>query len=316
MWKYILRRLLLMIPVLLGVTFIVFMLLHAVPGDPAVNVLGPQATEEMRKEWRDERGLNDPVLVQFVRYVKQVVIDHNFGKSYSGNRDIGTEIKNRFPISFRLAIYALIINVIFGTLIGIVSAIKRYTAIDNIAMFLALLLVSMPGFWLGLELSIIFALKLRILPASGLYGFKYYILPVVSMALGGLASTARMTRSCMLDVINADYIVTAKAKGASTQKIIFHHELRNALIPVITGIGGAAAAMMGGSTITEIVFSIPGMGSYLMTAINARDYPVVLAIVLVLSATTSLILLVTDLAYAFFDPRIRAEFAGKGKKGK
>ncbi len=316
MWKYILRRLLLMIPVLLGVTFIVFMLLHAVPGDPAVNVLGATSTEEQRYEWREERGLNAPVLVQYVRYIKQIVIDHDFGRSYSGNRRIGEEIANRFPVSFRLAIYALIINVIFGTLIGIVSAIKRYTAVDNITMFLALLLVSMPGFWLGLELSIIFALKLRILPASGLYGFKYYILPVVSMALGGLASTARMTRSCMLDVINADYIVTAKAKGASVGKIVFHHELRNALIPVITGIGGAAAHMMGGSTITEIVFSIPGMGSYLMTAINARDYPVVLAIVLVLSAVTSIVLLITDLCYAAVDPRIRAEFAGKGKKGR
>ena len=316
MIRYILRRLLMLIPVVLGVTFLVFTLLHFTPGDPAVNALGATSTEEARQAWREERGLNDPFFVQFANYCKEVFLHGNFGRSYSGNRSISDEIKSRLPISASLALMAILIDFLVGTPIGIISAVKRYSALDNILMLLALFMVSMPGFWIGLELSIIFALKLRLLPASGLYGPQYFILPVISIALGGVSAAARMTRSCMLDVIGSDYMVTARAKGVSEKVIILKHGLKNALIPIITQIGGAAAGMIGGAMITEIVFSIPGMGTYMTNAIQSRDYPVVLGCVVVLSFLACIILLITDLAYAFVDPRIRAQFGGGKKKSK
>ncbi len=315
MFRYTLKRLLMLIPIVFGVTFIVFALLYFTPGDPSVQVLGATATEEQRTEWRDERGLNDPFFTQFFNYCDQVFLHGDLGTSYSG-RSISDELKTRFPISAKLAVLAIIFDFIFGTPLGILSAVKRYTWQDNLLMTLALLFVSIPAFWLGIELSVIFALKLRLLPPSGLYGAKYYILPVVTLAISGVANAARMTRSCMLDVISQDYITTARAKGVNETDITYKHALKNALIPVITQIGGAAAAMIGGAVVIELVFSIPGMGSYIATAIKARDYPIVLGSVVVLSIFSSLILLLTDLAYAAVDPRIKAQFSTKKAKKK
>ena len=315
MLRYVLKRLLALIPIVLGVTFIVFTLLYFSPGDPAVQALGATATEEQRNEWRDAQGLNDPFFKQFFNYCEKVFLHGDLGTSYSSGQSISRELITRFPISAKLALFAIIFDFVFGTPIGILSAIKRYTWQDNLLMVIALIFVSIPQFWLGLELSVIFALRLRLLPPGGLYGAKYYILPVVTLAISGVASAARMTRSCMLDVISQDYITTAKAKGVSEQGITYKHALKNALIPVITQIGGAAAAMIGGAVVIELVFSIPGMGSYISSAIKAQDYPVVLGSVVVLSVFSSLILLVTDLAYAAVDPRIKAQFSGgKTKK--
>lgn len=318
MAKYIGKRLLMIIPVVLGVTLLVFTLLYFTPGDPAVQALGSTATPEALDAWREARGLNAGYFPRLFKYLSSVFLHGDFGRSYIGNRVITDEIVARLPVSASLALLAILVNVLIGTPVGIISAVKRYTALDNILMFLTLLLVSMPAFWIALELSIVFALKLRLLPASGLYGPKYYILPVIAMALGGIASTARMTRSCMLDVITQDYVETAKAKGVSGRDIIFKHELKNALIPIITQIGNAAAASIGGALIIEVVFAIPGMGTLMMTSITNRDYPVILGCVIVLSILSSLILLITDLCYAMVDPRIKAQFGGgrRQKKGK
>ena len=315
MLRYVIKRLLMMIPVVFGVTFLVFTMLYFTPGDPAVNALGATSTEEQREAWREERGLNDSFLVRFGNYCRDVFLRGDFGKSYSGDRSISQEIATRLPVSAQLALLTILVDFLIGTPVGIISAVKRYTLLDNVLMVLTLVLVSMPAFWIGLELSIIFSLRLGLLPASGLYGPEYYILPVVSLALGGISSAARMTRSCMLDVINADYMVTARAKGVHEGVIIFRHGFRNALIPIITQIGGAAASMIGGALITEIVFSIPGMGTYMVNSIKAKDYPVVLGCVVVLAIFASIILLLTDLCYALVDPRIRAQFSAR-KKGK
>lgn len=271
MWRYILKRLLWMFPVILGVIFIVFSLLQLTPGDPARVTLGTEASEERLEEWREEHGLNKSFFAQYVDYVRKVVTKLDFGNSYTTNRPILDEISARLPKSLTIAFLAILVMTILGVPVGIISALHPYTWKDNVLMTGALVLVSMPGFWLGLMLSILFALKLGWLPASGLYGPVYYILPVSSLALQQTASIARLTRSCMLDVIGQDYIVTAKAKGVAPKSITYKHALRNALIPIITSLGGSSCMLLGGSMITETVFSIPGMGTMIVNAIKGRD---------------------------------------------
>lgn len=305
-----------MIPVILGVIFIVFFLLKVTPGDPARTVLGTDATEEEIAAWNEARGLDKPFLVQYVDYVVKVVTRLDFGESYSNGRPVAGEIKTRLPNSLVITFWAIFLMTALGVPIGVISAIHPYTWKDNILMTGSLVFVSMPGFWLGLMMSLLFALKLGWLPASGLYGPKYYILPIASLALQQMASIARMTRSCMLDVVGQDYIVTARAKGVSEKTITYKHALKNALIPIITSLGNSGSTLLGGAVITEAVFSIPGMGSYIVNSIKGRDYPAVLGAVLALALCASLILLISDLAYAFVDPRIRAQYGGAKKQKK
>lgn len=314
MWRYILKRLLWMIPVILGVILIVFSLLQLTPGDPARIALGTEASEERMEAWRESRGLNKPFIVQYANYVVNVVTRFDFGTSYLNNRPIINEIASRLPKSLTITFLAILVMTLLGIPVGVVSALHPYTWKDNVFMTGALVLVSMPGFWLGLMLSILFALKLGWLPASGLYGPKYYILPVMSLALQQMASVARLTRSCMLDVIGQDYIVTARAKGVANRTITYKHALKNALIPIITSLGGASCMLLGGSMITETVFSVPGMGTLIVAAIKGRDYPSVLGAVLALSICASIILLLSDLAYAFVDPRIKAQYSNSAKR--
>jgi len=315
MLRYILKRLLWTIPVILGVTFIVYALLDMAPGDPATLVLSVDATEEQRDAWREENGLNDPFLVQFGRYCYRVVTEFDFGNSYTTKRSVGDEIAARLPKTMLVALLGVALGQLIGIPVGILSAVKQYSWQDNLFMVLALLGVSVPAFWSGLMLSILFALKLRWLPASGLYGPEYYILPTITLSLAGMGSTARMTRSCMLDVIRQDYITTARAKGVSERTVIFRHALKNALVPIITQTGMGVCALMGGAMITEIVFSIPGIGTYMVNSIKGMDYPCILGSVITVSICTSIILLIVDLAYAFVDPRIKAQYQS-GRKAK
>ncbi len=311
MLRYILKRLLWMIPVLLGVSFIVFTLMHFAPGDPAESALGYEATDEQKDKWRIEQGLDKPFLVQYGTYMYKVITKLDFGTSYNTGRPIITEIKDRFPTTVSVALVAVALTQLVGIPIGIISAVKQYSVADNVLMILALIGVSMPSFWVGLMFSIIFALNLRWLPASGLYGPKYYILPCTALALCSIAMSARMTRSSMLDVIRQDYITTARAKGVSENKVITKHALRNAMIPIITQIGMSTSMLIGGAMVTEIVFAIPGMGTYLVNSIRALDYPAILSTAIVIAFFTSIIMLIIDLAYAFVDPRIRSQFKGK-----
>jgi len=308
---YIVRRLLWMIPVLLGVTLIVFSLLYFAPGDPSTLALGVDATQQQKDQWKAKEGLDKPFFVQFGTYCYKVFVKLDFGRSYTSHRPIMSEIEQRLPKTLLVVLFSIALTQSVGVPIGILSAVKQYSFTDNLVMVLALVGVSMPSFWVGLMMSILFALNLGWLPASGLYGPQYYILPCVTLSLCGIATSARMTRTCMLDVIRQDYITTARAKGCAESAVINKHALKNALIPILTQIGMGACMLIGGAMVTEMVFSIPGMGTYLVNSIRAMDYPAVLGAVLVVAICSCIILLIIDLCYAFVDPRIRSQFRSK-----
>ncbi|MBQ8994620.1 MAG: ABC transporter permease [Oscillospiraceae bacterium] len=302
------------IPVLLCVGIIVFSLLHFCPGDPAKSILGAGATEEEIEAKREYLGLNDPFLTQLGRFVYNTYIKLDLGTSYIYGVPVVTELKNRLPYTFVLAVTGLLTTLLVGIPLGINAAVHQGKWQDSLSMVVALIGVSMPGFWVGLLLVILFAVRLGWLPPQGVGGIQYYILPCLANSLGTIAGMARQTRSAMLEVIRSDYITTAKSKGISMRKVIYGHALPNALIPVITLSGTHLAAAMGGSVVIENVFSIPGVGSYMLTAVNQRDYPVVCGCVLLLSLIFTGMMLITDIVYGFVDPRIKAQYEAKSGK--
>ena len=308
MHKYIIRRVLLLIPVIIGVTFIVYTIMYFTPGDPAQIILGENAPEESIQRLREEMGLNDPFIAQYVRYVGNAVRG-DFGRSYSTKRPVFDEVMSRFPATLKLTIWGMIVAVAIGIPIGIISATKQYSAVDSISMVLALLGVSMPNFWLGLMLILLFSVRLGWLPSGGNIGFSSLILPAITLGTGVAAIITRMTRSSMLEVIRQDYIRTARAKGVVEKKVINKHALGNALIPVITVIGLQFGYLLGGAVLTETVFSWPGVGRLMVDAIKQKDTPTVLASVIFMSVVFSIANLLVDILYAFIDPRIRSEYS-------
>jgi peptide/nickel transport system permease protein len=297
-----------MVPVLLGVVFIVFTLMYITPGDPASIMLGEAATPEAVAELREELGLNQGFLVRFLMYVKGVILEGNLGISYVTKRPVLTEILERFPTTALLASLSALVSLSIGISAGIISATHQYTALDTMITALALFGVSMPSFWQGLVYIIIFALWLGILPASGTYGWQYWILPATTLGTMAAAIIMRMTRSSMLEVIRQDYIRTARAKGQSERLVIMKHAFRNALIPVITVAGIQFGHLLGGSVLVESIFAIPGLGKYMVDAIRQRDSPVVQGGVLFLALVFSCINLLVDLVYSAIDPRIKTQF--------
>lgn len=315
MLKYIGKRLLQMIPILVCVAILVFTIMYFVPGDPVQIALGDFATETQIEAARIRYGLDRPYIVRLGDYLYQLFFKFSFGDSYIYGTDVGAELLNRFPRTLTLAVLCVGFSVVFGIPIGIRMAIKAGKTEDRVLMFVTLLLNSMPGFWLALMLVLFFSLKLGLLPSNGIGGFKYYILPVLANSLGSLAGIARQTRASMLEVIRADYISTARSKGLSERDVIWKHALPNALIPIITVCGNRFGHMLGGTTITESVFSIPGIGLYMIGGINSRDYNVVQGCIIYIAFIFSFMMLVTDLVYAFVDPRIKAQYVtGKKKK--
>lgn len=316
MKKYIGKRILLMIPVLLGVAFLIFAIMTFTPGDPASIILGAGATPEAIEALREKLGLNDPFLFRFLDYIKGIVTRFDFGTSYINGTEIRSEILMRFGFTFRIALLSMAFALGFGVPLGMTAAVNRNTWKDRTSMIVALFGISMPTFWFGLMLSIIFALRLGILPPSGVGGIEYYILPCLAVSMSGIASMARMTRSSMLEVIRADYITTARAKGQAEKVIIWKHALKNALIPVITQAGTTFGILLGGTLVAETVFSIPGLGSYMVTSIKSRDYPAIQGSVIFVAAVFGIVMLVVDILYTIVDPRIRADFSKGGKKKK
>lgn len=308
MLQYIGKRLLMMIPVLLGVIFIVFCLMEITPGDPVRIMLGDSAREEDVLRMRDELGLNDPFVVRFGRYVKGVATKGDFGTSFDSGRPVMTEIMERFPKTLWLAFLSASIAVIVGVVCGIISATRQYSAFDNIATAISLIGVSMPNFWQGLMAVLIFSVWLGWLPASGSYGWQYWILPAFTLGTSCAASIMRTTRSSMLEVVRQDYIRTARAKGQSERVVIFKHALKNALIPVITVIGIQFGSLLGGSVLVESVFALPGLGKYMIDAIKMRDFPVVQGSVLFLAILFSFVNLAVDVLYSYIDPRIKSQY--------
>ncbi len=314
MARYIARRLLLMIPVLLGVITIVFILLHTTSGDPARIILGDNAPQEAYDKLNEEMGFNDPLPVQYGRYLYNLIVKRDMGNSYSTGRSVIGEIKNRFKNTMQLAVMSAIVTLILSAPLGVIAAIRQYSWMDNFSTTMALIMSSMPNFFLGLLLSLLFALKLKWLPAAGWKHWQNYILPVLTVALHATAGSMRQTRSAMLEIIRQDYIRTARAKGQTELKVVWHHAFKNALIPIITIVAVQIGTLLGGAVVAETVFSIPGLGKYMVEAIKIRDYPVVQGGVLVLSIMFSLVNLAADILYAFIDPRIKAQFGSRARR--
>jgi peptide/nickel transport system permease protein len=302
-----------MIPVLLGVTLVVQLLLMITPGDPARMILGVNATEEKVFELREEMGLNDPLPERYGRYIWNVV-HGDFGTSIVTKRPIIEEVGTRLPYTLILVSLSLAIAIFLGIPIGIFAATNQNSWKDNISMFLALFCVSMPAFWFSLILVQEFGVKYRLFPLSGIDGWTSWVLPCVALALGFTATIARQTRSNMLEVIRQDYITTARAKGLPEGTVKFKHALKNALTPVIMVVGGMFGTMLGGALISEVIFSIPGLGLYTMSALNNRDYPVIQSSVLIFSVMFSIVILLVDIIFALVDPRIRSQYMRSGKR--
>lgn len=315
MLKFIAKRILVMIPVLLGVTFIIFAMMANTDGDPARMMLGDLATEEEVVALQDELGLNDPFLTRYVNYLVDL-LHGDMGTSYSTGEPVFTTVIERLPATVTLAILSCLFAVFVGVPIGIISAVRQYSIVDNISRVVSLIGISIPNFWLALLLMLLFSVQLGWLPASGLYGPLYYIMPMVSISAVSVATFARTTRSSMLEVIRQDYIRTARAKGQTEWIVISRHALRNALIPIITVIGVQFAVALGGAVVNEQVFAIPGLGKLMVDSIKARDYPVVQGGVLVIAVMFSVLNLCIDMLYAYVDPRIKSQYVSTSKKTK
>lgn len=308
MLKYCLKRILAMIPVMLGVTIIVFTLMYITPGDPVDSILaGDQASPEAREALRIELGLDGGYFERLGRYIAGLLTG-DLGINYITRVPVFDQIKETFPVTLKLATYATITATIMGMIIGVISAIKQYSIFDNIGMGIAMLGNSMPSFWEGLLLMIFFSLNLAILPSTGVGTWKHMVMPVIVTGTHAMASVTRMTRSSMLEVIRSDFITTARSKGHKEWKVVFTHALPNALIPIITTVGIEFRHLLGGSVISEAIFGIPGMGSLMIQAVNARNYQVVQGAILVSALSLSVINLVVDLLYTLVDPRIKTQY--------
>ena len=309
MLAYTIKRFLWMIPVMLGIILIVFTISYFMPGDPVQMILGSSYTEEEYIAKQRELGLDKSYFEQLGSYLYNLVVHGDLGVSYSTGRAVSAELHGRIWISMKIGILSCLLTTILSVPLGIITAVRKNTLFDYSVTTVAVFLASMPGFWIALMFIILFSQKLGWLPASGLSSWKHYILPVVCNGLSPIAITARMTRSSMLEVINQDYVRTARSKGLKERAIIINHALKNALIPVITVVGAQFSMIIGGSVIIESIFNIQGMGARLVAAINNRDYSMILGITVIISAFTMGIMLIVDLVYATVDPRIKAEFA-------
>lgn len=304
MIKYILKRLIFSIPIILGVTLIAFMILYLTPGDPVINLLGNRATPEEQAALRKELGLDQPVLVQYGRWLVNV-IQGDFGKSILSKQPVMAEIKNRLPYTLQLTLTAFLSSILIGIPIGLLAGVKQNTAIDHISMGIAMFFYSIPDFWLGLMLTLIFSLTLQWLPVSGAYEPKSLILPALTLGLPKIGSIARLMRAEMLEVMREEYTLTARAKGLSEWIIIFKHVLRNAVIPVMVMLFLALPWLISGAVVIETIFAWPGMGQLMYQAILRKDFPVIQALLLIIAFLTVLFNLLGDVFAGLLDPRIR-----------
>ncbi|NLB82642.1 MAG: ABC transporter permease [Synergistaceae bacterium] len=307
MLKYAIKRILLLIPVVLSVMIILFTILYFTPGDPARIALGQEVTEEAIDAFRAERGLDDPYFVQLGRYIYRAVFHFDLGYSYIMKSSVTSELATRIPMTMKLAFWSVIFSTLVGIPLGIISAIKQYSLLDSVVTLVTLLGVSMPTFWTGLLLILAFSVHLEWLPSMGFGSVSEMVLPILTLAGSSVAIIARITRSSMLEVIQSDYIRTARAKGQKERVVILRHALPNAMIPIMTIVSMQFGMLLGGSIITEAIFSISGVGRLLLEAINMRDYPIIQGSVLFISLAFCLINLAVDILYAFVDPRIHVK---------
>ncbi len=306
MIKYIVKRILIAIPVLIGVMLIIFLMLNVVPGDPITLMMREHIKPELIERMRVQMGLDDPVMIQFINYMRKAV-HGDFGVSYKLNRNVTDLIINAFPHTVRLSIFAAIIAWIIGIPAGIVSAVKQNSLTDRFFMSFSLLGVSMPVFWAALMMQYIFAFKLKLLPVSGYATWKHLLMPAIVLGWSSAGTIARLTRSSLLEIMKNDFVRTARAKGLKENSVVVGHALKNALLPVVTMMAIQVASLLSGAVITESVFGIPGIGRLAVNAIQTRDMPLLQGTVVF---TTILIIcgnLIADLLYSVIDPRIRVE---------
>ena len=308
MLKYVVKRILMIIPVVLAVSFIVFFIMDFVPSDPAVTVLGDGATEEQLDYYRETHGLNDPLIIRYVRYMEGIV-QGDLGTSYAQNRPVWDIFFEKFPNTFKLAVASVVVTVLLSIPLGILAAVKNNTWVDTVCSTFSFVGLAMPNFWLGLLLIMLFSVNLHLLPSTGAVGVKSLILPAITCGTGNMAALTRITRSSMLDVLRQDYLRTARAKGQSEGKIIKRHAFKNAQIPVVSQIGIQMSTLLGGAVLTERVFAWPGVGAFLVDSIQKSDFEVVTGFVIMLAIFVSIILLLVDVVYAFLDPRIKAQYS-------
>jgi ABC-type dipeptide/oligopeptide/nickel transport system permease component len=309
---YIVRRLLLLVPILLGVVTVTFILMYVVPGDPVLTLVGERYDEETLNEIRHELGLDKPLSMQYLDYLGRLV-RFDLGRSFITRRPVAEAILERFPRTLLLAFSAMAISVVFGIAVGLLAAWGRFPWIGRSCMIVTLVGVSIPVFWLGLLLIQVFSIKFSLLPPSGYGGgsLKYLILPAVTLSFASMATVARVTRSGVIEVVGEDYIRTARAKGLGDLVVLGKHVLRNALVPVVTIVGTDFGSYLSGSVLTESIFGWPGLGRFIVQGILKRDFPVIQGAVLFMAVTFVIVNLIIDLSYGLIDPRIRAQGAGK-----
>lgn len=307
MSKYIIKRILLMIPILLGVTIIVFTILSFTPGDPARLILGQAAPQEAVDALHKAMGLDDPFFERYFRYMGDL-FQGDFGTSYRTQRPVFDEIFARFPVTIKLALFSVVLVIVIGIPLGILSAVKQYSILDMVCTVSAMFMASIPGFWLGLMMILLFALRLGWLPPSFDGTWMSFIMPSIALSLPIAAEVLRMTRSTMLETIRQDYIRTARSKGAAERRVIWGHALKNAMLPVVTVIGSEFGGLLGGSILIESVFGMPGLGSLVVTSIRSKDVPQVMAATLFIALIFCVVLLINDIVYAYIDPRVKARY--------
>ena len=307
MLRFIGKRILMMAPVMLGVVLLVFSMMYFSPGKPEDYILGDMATVEDKAKFREENGLNAPFIVQYFNYIRKALTG-DLGISYTTKQPVVDEILARFPTTFQLAFFSTLIAVVIGIFTGIISAVKQYTIWDNICRILAMIGVSMPNFWQGLLLIILFSVVLNWFPSSGFGTWKHVVLPAVTIGTSSAASVMRMTRSSMLEAIRQDYVRTARAKGQKEAAVVWRHAFRNAIIPVMTVVGINFGRMLGGAAISEVVFAIPGLGNLIIGAIKVKNAPLVQGGIMFIALAMSIVNLIVDVLYAYVDPRIRSQY--------
>jgi ABC-type dipeptide/oligopeptide/nickel transport system permease component len=307
---YILKRSLWMVVTLLATAFIIFTILYFTPGDPA-RVMAPGASEADIQVLRHQMGLDRPYLVQLGDFLYKSFIKLDFGESYIYKVPVFQELGNRLPRTLIIGLSAMVLNLILGLSLGIFAGTHEGKWQDSATMAVAMVFISAPDFWVALMMIVLFAAKLGWLPAYGIGGPQYYIMPIICASLGGIAVNARQTRSSILEVFREDFVTTARSKGQTENMVVRKHMLPNALMPIITGIGIGFSRIVAGSAIIENVFSIPGVGLYMLNAVNSRDYPAIRGTVLFFAAYTAVVMLLVDLVYSYVDPRIKARYSSR-----
>ena len=308
MYKFILKRLLMVIPLLLGVVIIVFSIVNMIPGDPGRIILGASAEQSAVDQLNHELGYDQPFAMRLVNYIKGVVTQFEFGNSYTSSKPVVREIAANFSYTFKFTVMGTLLYVLLGIPLGVMSAVKQYSAGDNIVRIMAMFIASFPGFWMGMLGVLFFSLKLDWLPSNGVETWRHYILPVAVFGITQSAGLLRLTRTTMLEAIRQDYVRTARAKGASERTVIWKHAFRNAMLPLIMTVGVSFGSMLGGTVLLESIFSMPGLGSLALTAIRSKDIPLVMATTIFLASIFCLMVLLVDIVSAFADPRVRAKY--------